>query len=67
MNFEKEILNQIILVNLIRQFFCTLNGILTRNKNKLKYNKMCRIIYANWCQEIYGISIRMSQGKNQTS
>ena len=32
MNFEKEILNQIILVNLIRQYFCTLNGILTRNK-----------------------------------
>ena len=57
MNFEKEMLRQIILINLIRKLSGLENGILNRNTNKLKYQKICKIIYKSCCQKI-AVSVR---------
>ena len=56
-NFEKEMLGQIILKNLIRKNFGSVNSLLNRILNKLKYQKVYKIIYESWCQKIYVVSI----------
>ena len=49
MNFEKEMLKQIILVNLSRYFFGTLYGILDRKLKQIKVSKnlennLCKLV-----------------------
>ena len=66
MNFGKQMLNKIILVNMIRKFFFDrVNGISNRHLNKLKYQKMCEIIYVNWCLKVR-FQFELSRGKKFT-
>lgn len=55
MNFEKEMVDQIILINLIRKSIGPVNDILNRHAEKLKDQTLCRAIYVSWCQKIYGV------------
>ena len=62
MNFEKEMVDQIILINLIRKSIGPVNDILNRHAEKLKDQTLCRAIYVSWCQKIYGVWIRAESG-----
>ena len=57
MKLEKEMLSQIILINLIRNLDYV-NGLLNKNLNKLTYQKICQMVYVHRSQKIYRVSVQ---------